>query len=62
MTKKKVFCVFCRHASKQGWIMFSRTGEQQSAFIEVGFQNWKKGIEKFKAHEGSNVHREAVQK
>lgn len=62
LTKKKAFCLYCRYASKQKWITFSKTGEQQTAFTESGFQNWKKGIEKFNAHEGSRLHREAQHK
>lgn len=62
VTYKKAFCFYCRHASKQNWILFSKTGEQHTVFTETGFQNWKKAIEKFNVHEGSLVHREAVQK
>jgi len=32
------------------------------SFIESGFNNWKKGLEKFKRHESSSCHREAVMK
>lgn len=28
-------------------------------FMETGFQNWKKAVEKFSAHNGPQVHREA---
>ena len=34
----------------------------EKAFTETGFQNWKKALEKFKSHEGSNAHREALSK
>ena len=31
----------------------------EKAFAETGFQNWRKAIDKFRAHEGSHFHREA---
>ena len=34
----------------------------EKAFSETGFQNWQKALEKFRAHEGSHVHREAKEK
>ena len=59
---KKAFCFYCRYAAKQNWIIFSKTGEKQTVFTETGFQNWKKAIEKFSAHEQSLIHREATEK
>ena len=43
---------------KQGNIKLSTKLEM--AFIETGFTNWKKAIEKFKDHKGSSCHREAI--
>ena len=43
---------------KQGNIKLSRKLEM--AFIETGFTNWKKAIIKFKDHEDSSCHREAI--
>ena len=34
--------------------------KSEPAFITSGFRNWKKAIEKFKAHESSHTHRHAV--
>lgn len=34
----------------------------EKAFTEAGFQNWKKAVDKFSAHSGSHVHREAYLK
>ena len=31
----------------------------EKAFTEIGFQNWQKALEKFRAHKGSHLHREA---
>jgi hypothetical protein len=55
--RKKVFCFYCRYAVKRNWLTFSKNSEK--IFTEKGFQNWKKAIEKFKAHEGSLSHKEA---
>ena len=62
LSRKKVFCLYCRYAAKKHRIIFSKTGEHQTAFTESGFKNWKKAVEKFNAHEGSCIHRETVQK
>ena len=43
---------------KQGNIKLSTKLEM--AFIETGFTNWKKAIEKLKDHEDSSCHREAI--
>lgn len=40
VTRKKIFCLYCRCAHKRDWFTFSRCGE--NVFTEVGFQNWKK--------------------
>jgi len=32
----------------------------EKAFTVTGFQNWKKAIEKFKVHEASHAHKEAL--
>lgn len=39
-TQKKVFCLYCRYATKHKLITFSKIGDK--AFIETGFANWKK--------------------
>ena len=56
-TDKKVYCICCRYSKQNGLISFSKMGEK--AFTETGFENWKKAVEKFSAHSGSQVHREA---
>ena len=57
MNHKRVLCLYCRYAEKHHWFTFSRCGEK--VFTEVGFNNWKKAIEKFKSHENSHFHKEA---
>lgn len=60
LTYKKVFCLYCRYATHHHLLSFSKMGEK--AFTETGFQNWKKALEKFKSHDGSHAHREALSK
>ncbi len=38
----------------------SRSKDSMLAFVTNGFRNWKKAIEKFKAHEESNLHKVGV--
>ena len=59
-TRCKLFCHYCRHAVEQNLLTFSKNAE--GAFSEDGFENWKKAIERFKSHETSIAHREAVPK
>lgn len=56
--KDFVLCHTCMTQHKQGNIKLSTKLEM--AFIETGFTNWKKAIEKFKDHEDSSCHREAI--
>ena len=57
-TKKKAFCFYCRDVDRQGLITFSSKAE--SAYTTVGFNNWKKAIEKFQKHATCSAHSEAV--
>ena len=52
----KIFCQVCRSADKQGLLT------SQSPFVHDGFSNWKKALKRFKDHERSATHREAVSK
>ena len=56
----KVFCHVCRQAKAQKLITFSK--QCNSAFVEEGFTNWKKALQRFKEHEKSVMHQEAVMK
>ena len=60
LTHNAVFCFYCHKVTSQGGITFSKRGD--STFITTGFSNWKKGKEKFRDHELSQVHNEAVLK
>ena len=59
-SSKKVYCLYCRYAVQHNMIKFIKTGEK--AFTQNGFQKWRKAIEKFKAHETSHTHKEAMMK
>lgn len=56
----KVFCNLCKEANSKGLLIFSKKKEDN--FIHVGFSNWKKALERFKVHENSETHKEAISK
>ena len=56
----KIFCTICRHAKQQNFLTFSKC--QSSTFIEEGFGNWRKALQRFQEHEKSMTHREATMK
>jgi len=59
-TKKKVFYCYCRYAEKLDLLKFTKRNE--GTFATIGFNKWKKALEKFKHHSQSISHREAVMK
>ena len=59
-TRAKAFCVYCRYCSAKGLLHLAKKGED--AFIDIGFDNWKKAHEKFVQHLQSDLHKEAVLK
>jgi len=46
------------YCSSRGLLSLARKGED--SFIDVGFDNWKKGIERLNQHASSNLHKEAL--
>ena len=52
--------VFVLNAAKHELLRFSHNCSP--AFIEDGFNNWKKVVEKFSTHEASHTHREETMK
>jgi len=50
----------CRSAKLRNLLSFPK--HQKSAFVEDGFMNWKKALQRFNKHESSVMHREAVLK
>lgn len=55
-SRLKVFCFYCMKASKSS----ACSTRADQAFVASGFSNWKKAIEKFKQHERSLAHRNAL--
>lgn len=59
ITRLKASCNFCRYCAK--WdILNDRQGD--TAFDIMGFDNWKKALDRFDHHVKSAMHREAVLK
>lgn len=56
----KVFCHVCCSARNQDLITFSK--RFKLTFVEGGFSNWKKALQRFSEHEKSEMHREATTK
>lgn len=59
-TTNSVFCFVCRKAKQHGLLTFS--ARQKDLFVQSGFKNWKKALQRFKEHEASHAHRESTQK
>ena len=57
--KDVVLCSSCAEAEK--WNYFGLSTKREPAFISKGFSNWKKALEKFQIHQGSDYHNEAKQ-
>ena len=55
-TRLKVFCYYCVKASS----LTGRNIRADQAFVTTGFSIWKKAIERFKDHEHSVTHENAV--
>ena len=56
----KIYCCVCREAKSKVFLTFSKN--YKPAFVENGFQNLKKAKERFRDHESSSMHAEAVLK
>ncbi|KAK0138026.1 Zinc finger MYM-type protein 1 [Merluccius polli] len=56
--KKGVLCFYCKKVYQEKSTPFAAKAEP--AFITTGFRNWKRAIEKLKAHESSHKHCHAV--
>ena len=60
--KKRVFCSTCESAADEGMPLPTLSTQISSikCFVENGFDNWKKALEKFRSHKKSDFHRAAV--
>lgn len=59
-TTLKMYCSICRSAKSRGLLTFPK--HYKSAFVDDGFRNLKKALERFRDHEGSVMHKESVLK
>ncbi|GBN14122.1 hypothetical protein AVEN_212619-1 [Araneus ventricosus] len=53
---KRAFCFPCR------MFKIEVLGCSEKSYTEIGFQNWKKGAEKFKSHESSEAHKSSTER
>ena len=54
----KAYCFYCKKANKLHVTVMSTKSEP--AFVTTGFSNWKKATLRFKEHELSQAHRDAI--
>ena len=54
----RVLCHICATAKQDNLLDLAKRAND--SFLSKGFKNWKKGIEKFDAHERNNTHRLAL--
>lgn len=54
----KVFCYYCRAACKSHITVMSTKADP--AFSTSGYSNWKKAVDKFREHEQSLAHKDAL--
>lgn len=52
------YCNICSSAKQKGLVSFPK--HPQIPFVEGGFSNWKKALQRFDSHEKSANHREAI--
>ena len=57
--RKRVFCYYCLVAYLQKTLT-ATPRHYETAFISEGFQNWKKATERFRFHEESDLHKDAL--
>ena len=58
MDLDSVFCFMCMKSEDRSYLLAENKKEQ--AFISVGFNNWKKALDKFKKHQHSACHKTSV--
>ena len=58
-SRNRVFCYYCVQAVQEKKLLNTKADD---AFTKSGFFNWKKAMDKFKAHQSSQCHKESVEK
>ena len=59
-TTLKIYCSSCRPAKSRRLLVFSK--HYKATFVEDGFKNLKKALERFREHERSVMHQEVLLK
>ena len=62
MPSYKIYCRICCSARNQDLVTFSKRYMSYSTFVEGGFSNWRKALQRFAEHEMSEMHRESCMK
>ena len=58
-TRFRVFCSYCRYCYRRR-LLTDKLGE--AAFVTMGYNNWKKAVERFNQHTFSSLHKESLLK
>ena len=58
MSQHKVFCFYCKNIEKKGMLTFSKKAE--ATLTTLGFNNWKKALQKFSNHEHCSAHQDKI--
>ena len=58
LKRNVVYCFYCQKINSLGGVTFNKRSD--SSFITKEFCNWKKAKEKFREHEASQTHHEAI--
>ena len=59
LSAEEFFCYHCLLAHRKG---LTQSNKQHDAFVNEGFHNWKRAVERFQIHEAAASHKEAVLK
>ena len=58
LEKDVVLCATCVSQERKSNLALS--SKKEDAFLSTGYSNWKKALQKFRTHESSNCHLEAL--
>ena len=53
----RIYCILCRRAKHENLLVSTQT----SAFVDEGFCNWCKALQRFSQHEKSEIHKQATE-
>ena len=52
----RIYCVLCRRAKREHLLL----SNQISTFVDEGFCNWRKALQRFAQHEKREIHKQAT--